>query len=98
MFLLFYLSVLNKGIESAKAKLQESLKSLIDSGKVIDKTVRDIMKEIANDSKAKYDELKELMQKLIDVATGKGNSTGNYTSIYHCNYLKFFVHIASVLV
>lgn len=70
-------SVLKKGIADAKAKLKSSLDSLMDSMKIMDKTVRDIMKQAIDDGKMKYSELKALLKKLVDVATGKTtNGTG----------------------
>lgn len=66
-----YKEMLKKGIADAKAKLKSSLDSLMDSMKIMDKTVRDIMKQAIDDGKMKYSELKALLKKLVDVATGK---------------------------
>lgn len=73
----FYFPVLSSGIADAKKKLQESLNDIMDSMKNVDKAVQNIMERIINDSKGKYEEIKDLLKKLMNAVTGSnGNNTG----------------------
>ena len=74
-----YFAVLSSGIADAKKKLQESLNDIMNSMKNVDEAVRNIMERIINDSKGKYEEIKDLLKKLMNAVTGSNdNNTGMF--------------------